>query len=132
MPKSARRACTQSGCPAFSCDQDGCIKRKQGFHKPKTIDTSGRGSLSRDKAYNTARWAKVRHNQMTKSPLCQRCLSFGLTTLATDSDHVLPHRGDPKLMWDANNLQSLCRSCHSVKTREELKGVYNDYRNYVA
>jgi len=34
-------------------------------------------------------------------------------------DHIVPHGGNPKLMWDAANLQSLCWSCHSRKTRRE-------------
>ena len=69
---------------------------------------------------------------MSKAPLCQRCLSFDLVTIATDCDHVIPHTGSALLMWDANNLQSLCRSCHSWKTREELKGTFHDFRNNVA
>lgn len=36
--------------------------------------------------------------------------------LATDVDHIVPHRGDMRLFWDASNLQALCHGCHSRKT----------------
>ncbi len=37
--------------------------------------------------------------------------------IATQVDHIIPHRGDPKLFWDRNNCQGACRPCHSRKTR---------------
>ena len=37
----------------------------------------------------------------------------------TDVDHIVPHRGDPRLFWDEENWQALCHSCHSKKTRNE-------------
>ena len=133
MPFSSPKACRISGCAAYSCDDDNCLNKKQGTHKPKEDkDPHLRGALSRSKAYSTARWGKVRKSQMSKAPLCQRCLSFDLVTTATDVDHQVPHKGDRKLMWDAGNLQSLCRSCHSWKTQEEIKGTFHDFRNYLA
>lgn len=42
---------------------------------------------------------------------------------ATEVDHVRPHRGDPDLFWDADNLQSLCKPCHSRKTVAEDGGL---------
>ncbi len=133
MPSSSPRACRVPGFAALSCSDDNCLNKRQATHRPKEDkDPHDRGNLSRSKAYNTARWGKVRKSQMSKAPLCQRCLSFGLVTIATDVDHQTPHKGDKKLMWDAGNLQSLCRSCHSWKTQEELKGTNHDYRNYLA
>ena len=133
LPSSAPRACRIPGCAAFSCSDDNCLNKRQATHRPKQKgDPHDRGSLSRDKAYSNARWKKVRNSQLSKAPLCQRCLSFEMVTIATDVDHQTPHRGDKKLMWDAGNLQSLCKSCHSWKTQEELKGTFHDYRNNVA
>ena len=133
MPSSSPRACRVPGCAALSCSDDNCLNKRQATHRPKEDkDPHDRGSLSRSKAYSTARWGKVRKSQMSKAPLCQRCLSFGLVTRATDVDHQTPHKGVKELMWDAGNLQSLCRSCHSWKTQEELKGTNHDYRNYLA
>lgn len=37
------------------------------------------------------------------------------------TDHIKPHKGNPVLFWDPNNLQSLCKPCHgSEKQLEEL------------
>ncbi|WP_295219971.1 HNH endonuclease signature motif containing protein, partial [Ruminococcus sp.] len=40
-------------------------------------------------------------------------------TAATVVDHIIPHRGDPHLMWDESNWQALCKSCHDWKTGSE-------------
>jgi 5-methylcytosine-specific restriction endonuclease McrA len=43
--------------------------------------------------------------------------------LATVADHVIPHKGDESLFWDAGNLQGLCKRCHdSDKARIEAGG----------
>jgi 5-methylcytosine-specific restriction enzyme A len=39
--------------------------------------------------------------------------------LATVVDHVVPHRGDPKLLWDENNWAPACKPCHDAKTARE-------------
>lgn len=133
MPSSAPRACRIPGCAAYSCSDDNCLNKRQATHKPKGAEgANDRGALSRSSAYNSSRWRKVRLAQISKQPLCQRCLSFDLVTIATDVDHQVPHRGDKKLMWSASNLQSLCKSCHSWKTQEEVKGTFHDFRNFVS
>lgn len=68
------------------------------------------------KWYSTSRWQRLRERQLSQNPLCVTCLSVGVTEPATDVDHIRPHRGDPLLFWDAKNLQSLCKACHSEKT----------------
>jgi 5-methylcytosine-specific restriction enzyme A len=45
------------------------------------------------------------------------CAAVGLTVLASDADHVIPHGGDLKLFFDPNNLQSLCHDHHGSKSR---------------
>ncbi len=41
------------------------------------------------------------------------------------ADHVIPHRGDPTLFWDENNLQTLCKDCHDrVKQAEERRAAW--------
>jgi 5-methylcytosine-specific restriction enzyme A len=31
------------------------------------------------------------------------------------ADHIVDHKGDPKLFYDMNNLQGACRACHDAK-----------------
>ena len=40
----------------------------------------------------------------------------GKLTPATVVDHIVPHRGDPRLFWDEKNWQPLCKECHDRKT----------------
>ena len=62
--------------------------------------------------YNTTRWKRLRLSKLTKDPLCRYCERMGRVTPANTVDHVTPHKGDESLMWDWDNLMSLCKSCH--------------------
>lgn len=73
--------------------------------------------------YRTARWRRLRAEQLAAEPLCRLCAEEGRTTRATVCDHVEPHRGDVDAFW-RGPFQSLCdeapQRCHSrVKQREE-------------
>lgn len=82
---------------------------------PKEQHDQRRGN-STQRGYGT-RWQKARKAYLAKHPLCVHCEKDGRTALATDLDHIVPHRGDMKLFWDfKNNVQGLCHSCHSRKT----------------
>ena len=62
-----------------------------------------------------SRWAAVRHIVFERDNYrCNECGRAG----HLECDHVRPldKGGDP---WDPDNLQTLCRSCHIAKTREE-------------
>ena len=70
--------------------------------------------------YNTARWRRLRRQQLASSPLCVYSLEDEIVTEATVCDHVDPHKGDPEKFW-LGPFQSLCKRCHdSRKQREEL------------
>jgi len=69
--------------------------------------------------YKSAQWQRLRRAVLQTHPLCVRCLDSDQVTIATDVDHIVPHRGDPARFWDRENLQPLCHACHSVKTRGE-------------
>lgn len=62
--------------------------------------------------YQQARWQRLRAHQLSMQPLCRMCLITEDITPATVIDHVKPHKGDLKLFYDANNLQSLCKPHH--------------------
>ena len=59
-------------------------------------------------------WRKLRSAQLKREPLCRRCGKE-----ATTVDHIVPHRGDKALAFDASNLQSLCARCSNIKSRED-------------
>ena len=71
--------------------------------------------------YNTARWRRLRLDQLARDPLCAICTQAGRITPATTCDHVVPHRGDETLFW-SGPFQSLCSSCHSHDKQVEEHG----------
>ena len=46
--------------------------------------------------------------------LCEDCLAQGIIRLANIVDHIIPHKGDYKLMWDRSNWQPLCKPHHDA------------------
>lgn len=70
-------------------------------------------------------WQKASKAFLASHPLCEECVKHGRYTKATVVDHIVPHRGDPKLFWDRNNWQALCKKCNDEKTgREDSHPVY--------
>lgn len=68
-------------------------------------------SLSYQSWYMMPRYRRLRGRYMADHPWCVVC-----GDVATDLDHITPHRGDKGLFWDKDNWQSLCHVCHSRKT----------------
>lgn len=64
----------------------------------------------------TARWAKVRRKQLARQPLCETCGQAALEV------HHIVARSAGGAVFDAANLMSLCRPCHSRVTAMERTG----------
>lgn len=82
---------------------------------------------------NTAEWKRLRELHLQGEPVCRRCKARDLIVPAKIVDHIKPHRGNPTLFFDQNNLQSLCKQCHdgskqSEERRGYVKGVDRDGR----
>jgi len=61
-----------------------------------------------------SRWRKLRAAFLLQHPTCVYCAQLGKTTAANTVDHKKPHAGeDDPLCWDWDNLQALCKPCHS-------------------
>ena len=66
------------------------------------------------------KWQKFRAWYLRQYPMCEHCSERGVDTPAKDLHHVIPLRdGGEKL--DEENVQGLCRSCHSRETVKEKK-----------
>lgn len=65
------------------------------------------------------KWQQAREGYLRKHPICVKCDRL---TVATEVDHIIPHKGDMVLFWDRSNWQSLCKSHHSEKTAREDGG----------
>lgn len=64
-----------------------------------------------------ADWKRLRNRHARKNPLCVACLAEGRITPVEQVDHVIPIRDAPERRLDETNLQSLCGTHHSQKTR---------------
>lgn len=111
MPRRPKTPCRHPGCPELiPYGQKYCETHKK-LHPEETRSAGKRGYGSR--------WQKFSRNYLKEHPLCVRCQKEGKYVRATVVDHIKPHRGDPKLFWDVENMQPLCKSCHDRKTRRE-------------
>ena len=91
--------------------------------RAKRIDTRPpRKTDTRDHAakrgYNY-RWQRFRLTFLQTHPLCAECRRQGIVTEATELHHLdglgpLGARG-----YDENNLEQLCKTCHSRKTASQ-------------
>lgn len=75
------------------------------------------------------RWQQASAGWLRAHPLCVHCEREGRVVAATEVDHIVPHKGDMDIFWDAYGERhpgagwmSLCKSCHSTKTATEDGG----------
>ena len=72
-------------------------------------------ATSTERGYD-GRWSKLRNWYIRQHPICQW---RGCTQPAAIVDHIIPIDEAPELRLKADNLQSLCRSHHGVKTARD-------------
>ena len=82
---------------------------------------------SRNAGYRSASWKTTRGNTLSSGCLCESCKQYGRITNATVVDHVWNWKKIDSVALVANWFQSLCVSCHSVKTSLESRGIYRHF-----
>lgn len=122
------RPCKVAGCAALVPGGGYCqAHRKQAPAARRAAGVGDRRvSAGWHKLYNSKYWKELRATQLLLQPYCQECAKLGVRRRATDVDHIIPHRGNIELFNDIDNLQSLCHSCHSIKTMQEKKDLSAD------
>lgn len=78
-------------------------------------------------AYSTRQWKTFRQIHLSQYPLCASCLIKNITTQATEVDHVFPWSQLHKAAFTYNIFQSLCKSCHIMKTTLEQKNIIKHF-----
>jgi len=108
-----RYLCT-CGCGKILDHGEKCeFRQKQDRARKNRFDR--KRPSARERGYNWE-WQKARKEYLERHPFCR----FGCGRLATLVDHVIPHKGSPRLFWDRTNWQPLCTPCHSrEKQRRE-------------
>jgi 5-methylcytosine-specific restriction protein A len=120
MPIASPKPCSHPGCGALVHGQSRC---QQHQHVQPALPSAPRlGSTAR--GYGSA-WQRARLGYLKAHALCVACLAAGRVAGASVVDHVIPHRGDKRLFWDAGNWQALCKGCHDAKTAREDGGYGN-------
>jgi 5-methylcytosine-specific restriction protein A len=78
----------------------------------------------------SSRWQRARKSYLANHPLCVECKANGKLVTATVVDHIQPHKGNQKLLWDTSNWQPLCKPCHDRKTgtHDTQHGKRNEYK----
>lgn len=115
------------------CGHLGC-KQTRSRYNSYCLDHGGKNEIKSDKRiqakqlYNDKKWHSVRSIQLGIQPLCQSCLVDGHVRLASDVDHVFAWNSVGNDSFLINLFQSLCHSCHSLKTGLEQKGIYRYYK----
>lgn len=72
------------------------------------------------KLLNCYRWQQLRRKKFTANPVCEACAAAGRVTPTEEVHHIIPVESGAteaemkKLAYDYNNLQSLCKACHSA------------------
>ena len=117
MGNKPLRPCRYPGCTILT-DGAYCLRHRPA---PKPDSRSEEAKTWRW-MYKTDAWTKrLRPDQLAREPWCAECARIGFRVRATDVDHIVDHKGDPELFFDSGNLQSLCHSCHSRKTMQDMQ-----------
>ena len=89
-------------------------------YKPKQHDPYPSRAKPKDERISACqrgydrRWRRLREMKLHDSPVCE---ADGCMQPANEVDHIQPLTCGGDNSW--SNLQSLCKSCHSKKTRTE-------------
>lgn len=88
------------------------------LQKPSKQRSRTFNRADRQKVYQSAKWQRLRKAKLMQNPLCEECLAKGIVKPAVDIHHIdsfMNYTGNMRLQkaYDFNNLQSLCKECHS-------------------
>lgn len=113
-----KHACTEPGCPTL-VTKGYCLR-----HNRNRRLREGQGSRQRDQRETNrnydGRWRKLRKIVLARDPICKDCSEAP----STEVDHIIP-RAPTQHAADVTEeeLQGLCKPCHSKKTRAENRPV---------
>ncbi len=118
----SKRLCTYSGCkeivdvPVGYRGSPRCERHRRAVTPSERVYEHHH--IDGKNIYKSQRWVKLRAEVIRQQITCQHCLAYGIVTPGIIVDHIIEiEDGGP--VWDINNLQYLCRTCHNQKTARE-------------
>jgi hypothetical protein len=121
------KPCRVNNCPKYATDHGYCGDH-QNKHRPPDPQQQRKRELAWNRPghhlYNTSRWQRLRASVLIQEPLCRLCVADGVVCLATEVDHIEPHRGEEVKFW-SGPFQPLCRSHHNQKSATERQERIN-------
>lgn len=117
MPWKPKRPCSKRDCPNLvEIGEQFCPEHKREYDREYNAKQR---DPKKKVAYASNKWRLIRKNQLRKHPWCQSG-NHDMSVPAMEVHHKVKFRtvNDP-LFSDPNNLQSLCRNCHSSMTAQE-------------
>lgn len=120
-----RKICAVCGCDEIAvdgearCEEHLADQREVRNAKRAAAQQTEHAAAAR-RLYSNPKWVKASRRWLQLNPLCVDCGELGVVEVATDVDHIVPHKGDLGRFWDRKNWQSLCHRCHSRKTAREV------------
>jgi 5-methylcytosine-specific restriction protein A len=90
----------------------------------ESLAEKGRITMDTIRFYKSNTWRKCREYVLIRDRyLCQRCLEEGKLTPATTVHHKQHLKDRPDLALSADNLQSVCYSCHNKLHPEKARRI---------
>jgi len=125
MPK---KLCNQIGCSnIIDYEERWCATHQRDNSRAEQAKdyNKNRRNKKNFKFYNSSEWKKLRALQLNDEPLCEICQSIGEVV-----DHI-KEISDGGCATCLDNLQTLCKICHNIKTarvardKKKMEGVSN-------
>lgn len=116
MAIRCKKMCAVAGCGKLTLER-WCDQHAKNPYVARPYDQL-RGS-SAERGYDNE-WRKLRLVALRRDNyLCLECLKDDRPTPAIDVDHIIPISEAPERRLDLDNLQSLCKYHHRLKTQKE-------------
>lgn len=123
-----RRCRTKIEFGKYYCEEcEAVVMAEKHKHKNKKI--------SSDSKISTRKWLKVRKQAIVRDKgICVLCFlrHNRIFSKALEVHHIVKRIDDPSLMYDLDNLVTVCRECHEeleklpVKKQKELLGIKDE------
>lgn len=112
MAQRPNLPCRVRTCPNYSVERGYCRQHVADHPAKSTAEYDKNRPTATGRGYG-ATWRKTRQLVLHRDPFCRHCQRAA----STEVDHIVPKRDGGQDTED--NLQGLCKPCHSRKTATE-------------